>query len=162
MPIAYISRREAFSAAHRLHSGSLTDDENLEIFGKCNNPNGHGHNYEVAFEAWSVSAPGRQMGAYKHLDAPFSLKRMQIDSTTGMVMNLTDLKHCIKSAVIDVMDHKNLDKDVAYFRDSQTPSTAENISVFIWRSLEKSLPSGQLHEVILHETKNNSVIYRGE
>ncbi|KAI9347957.1 hypothetical protein DFJ73DRAFT_835950 [Zopfochytrium polystomum] len=134
-PIVVISRRESFSAAHRLHSLHLTDEENVNVFGKCNSKNGHGHNYSV-----EVFVKG------------------EIDQRTGMVMNLTDLKHVLKEKVVDVMDHKNLDLDVEYFKT--TPSTAENIVVFIWNSLLPAVPG--LFEVKLHETEHNAVSYRGE
>ncbi|GAB6032459.1 hypothetical protein CHUAL_011096 [Chamberlinius hualienensis] len=89
----YITRIESFSASHRLHSTQLSDDENAKLFGKCNNPNGHGHNYSVY-----VTVKG------------------QADPVTGMVMNITDLKQSIFK-VIDDLDHKNLDKDVPYFKN---------------------------------------------
>ncbi|KAK3097816.1 hypothetical protein FSP39_013464 [Pinctada imbricata] len=129
-PIVYISRTESFSASHRLHSSKLTDEENKEIYGKCNNPNGHGHNYKVE-----------------------AIVRGPVDPTTGMVMNLADLKKSIQTSVLDVMDHKNLDLDVPYF--SNKVSTAENIAVFLWDSLNKELPPGMLYEIKLHETDKN-------
>ena len=101
-PVVYISRAESFSACHRLHSKELSDEENQTMFGKCNNPNGHGHNYKVEV-----------------------IVRGGVHPITGMVINLTDLKKYIHEAVMEPMDHKNLDLDVEYFRD--TVSTAENI-----------------------------------
>ncbi|CAG8584783.1 9389_t:CDS:2, partial [Funneliformis mosseae] len=133
--IVYLSRIETFSAAHRLHSSSLSDKENKEIFGKCNNPNGHGHNYKV-----EVTVKG------------------EINPITGMVMNLMDLKECIKIAVMDVLDHKNLDLDVPYFKDK--PSTSENLVVFIWHNIRQVLKDGELYEVKLYETEKNLVVYR--
>lgn len=134
---AVITRVVSFSACHRLHSKSLSDEENRTIFGKCNNPNGHGHNYKV-----EVSVRGK------------------IDPITGMVMNLTDLKRCIEEAIMIPLDHRNLDKDVPYFAD--VVSTTENLSVFIWVSMEKVLPPGLLYEIRIHETDNNIFVYRGE
>ncbi|KAF0506086.1 6-pyruvoyl tetrahydrobiopterin synthase [Gigaspora margarita] len=90
--IAYLRRKETFSAAHRLHSPHLTEEENKELYGKCNNPNGHGHNYTVEITI-----------------------RGEVDPHTGMVMNLTDLKKCMGVAILDELDHKNLDLDVPYF-----------------------------------------------
>lgn len=90
--MARIGRRESFSAAHRLHSPHLSEAENQQVYGKCNNPNGHGHNYRV--EVW-VEGP--------------------IDERTGMVMNLVDLNDLLKCTVIDILDHKHLDKDVEWF-----------------------------------------------
>ncbi|MBN3325028.1 PTPS synthase, partial [Atractosteus spatula] len=116
---------------------SLSAEENKRIFGKCNNPNGHGHNYKVEITV-----------------------RGKIDPETGMVMNLTDLKHYIEEAVMKPLDHKNLDKDVPYF--ANVVSTTENLAVFIWDSLVKLLPQNALYEVKIHETDKNIVVYRGE
>ncbi|XP_076332028.1 6-pyruvoyl tetrahydrobiopterin synthase purple isoform X1 [Tachypleus tridentatus] len=91
-PILYLTRVEKLSACHRLHSKHLSDEENLKTYGKCNNPNGHGHNYKV-----EVTIKG------------------EIDDTTGMVMNIADLKNYMNEAITKVIDHKNLDKDVPYF-----------------------------------------------
>ncbi|CAO3648808.1 unnamed protein product [Cunninghamella blakesleeana] len=85
MVTSYITRTANFSAAHRLHSPQLTDKENLSIYGKCNHPNFHGHNYKL-----EITIKGK------------------IDPITGMVMNMVDLKECIKVAVMDPLDHKNL------------------------------------------------------
>ncbi|CAI2168856.1 11476_t:CDS:2 [Funneliformis geosporum] len=136
--IVYLSRIETFSAAHRLHSSSLSDKENKEIFGKCNNPNSHGHNYKV-----EVTVKG------------------EINPITGMVMNLMDLKECLKIAVMDILDHKNLDLDVEFFKDK--PSTSENLVVLIWNNISQKLKGdGKLYEVKLYETDKNFVVYRGE
>jgi len=137
MPIVFLSRREQFSACHRLHSPQLSDAENIQVFGKCNNPNGHGHNYVL-----EVMVKG------------------EVDPKTGMVMNITDLKQHIKTQVMDVMDHKNLDKDIPYFKN--TVSTTENLAVFIWNSLLIKISKDLLYEVKIHETENNVIIYRGE
>uniref|UniRef100_A0A8C1VU00 6-pyruvoyl tetrahydrobiopterin synthase n=2 Tax=Cyprinus carpio TaxID=7962 RepID=A0A8C1VU00_CYPCA len=133
----FITRVQSFSACHRLHSKSLSDEENKRIFGKCNNPNGHGHNYTV-----EVTVRGK------------------IDKNTGMVMNLTDLKEYIEEAIMKPFDHKNLDLDVPYFAD--VVSTTENLSVFIWDSMVKLLPPDSLHEIRIYETDKNIVVYRGE
>eukprot|EP00035_Acanthoeca_spectabilis_P023123 m.447852 g.447852 ORF g.447852 m.447852 type:complete len:139 (-) comp19570_c0_seq1:3518-3934(-) len=138
MPIAYASRTESFSAAHRLHSPSLSDAENKELYGKCNNPNFHGHNYKITV---TVRGP--------------------IDPVTGMVINLVELKQMIYDCVVNVMDHKNVDLDVPYFKE--VPSTAENIAVFAWRELEKVVEAPvELYEIRLDETDKNSALYRGE
>ncbi|KAL7857076.1 hypothetical protein SRHO_G00159750 [Serrasalmus rhombeus] len=135
--VGYITRVESFSACHRLHSKSLSDEENKRIFGKCNNPNGHGHNYKV-----EVTVRGK------------------IDQDTGMVMNLTDLKQYIEEAIMKPLDHKNLDLDVPYF--ANVVSTTENLAVYIWDSMVKLLPPNMLYEIKVHETDKNIVIYRGE
>lgn len=136
LPIVYITRKESFSASHRLHNPKLSDEENRLIFGKCNNKNGHGHNYAV-----KITLCG------------------SVNPNTGMVMNLTDLKKHIQS-VLNVMDHKHLDLDVPYFKD--VVSTAENICVYIWNCLSKLLPEGLLYEVKVKETGQNTAYYRGE
>ncbi|KAM7137893.1 6-pyruvoyl tetrahydrobiopterin synthase isoform 1-T1 [Macrochelys suwanniensis] len=116
---------------------SLSDEENLKLFGKCNNPNGHGHNYKVVVTV-----------------------RGEIDPTSGMVINLTDLKEYMQEAIMEPLDHKNLDKDVAYFAD--VVSTTENVAVYIWENLQKRLPGGTLYKVKVYETDQNIVVYKGE
>eukprot|EP00741_Cyanophora_paradoxa_P001246 tig00000473_g1203.t1 len=138
-PIVEIVRREQFSACHRLHNPKLSDEENREIYGKCNNPNGHGHNYVM-----EVTLRG------------------PVDPVTGMVMNLVDVKRAIHKAVFEQMDHKNLDKDVPAFRDTGLVSTTENLAVVVFNQLRDLLPAGILHQVKIWETENNIAIYRGE
>ncbi|KAJ1178331.1 hypothetical protein NDU88_003577 [Pleurodeles waltl] len=135
--IIRISRSDTFSASHRLHSNSLSDEENKELYGKCNNPNGHGHNYRVI-----VTVRGK------------------IDPVSGMVINLTTLKQHMQKAIVEPLDHKNLDKDVPFF--SQHVSTVENVAVFIWDSMQKQLAPGLLYKVTVHETDSNSAVYKGE
>ncbi|KAL4223958.1 hypothetical protein ACF0H5_017417 [Mactra antiquata] len=139
IPIVYITRVESFSACHRLHSPKLTDEENLKLFGKCNNPNGHGHNYKVEV---TVRGP--------------------VDPATGMVMNLCDLKAYMNKAFMETLDHKNIDKDEPYFKD--IVSTAENIAVYIWERMSKLVINStvQLFEVKVHETDKNIATYRGD
>ncbi|MFI5345636.1 MAG: 6-pyruvoyl tetrahydrobiopterin synthase family protein [Elusimicrobiota bacterium] len=133
---AFITRRLTFSAAHRLHSDKLGAEENRRVFGKCNLPNGHGHNYTVEV---TVAGP--------------------IDATTGMVFNLTDLKQVMTDVIEHDIDHKNLNLDVPAFKNLNP--TAENIAVVLWDLMAKRLPKGILHEVRLIETENNFVSYRG-
>nr|XP_045000776.1 6-pyruvoyl tetrahydrobiopterin synthase isoform X1 [Jaculus jaculus] len=118
-------------------SPSLSSEENVKLFGKCNNPNGHGHNYKVV-----VTVHG------------------EIDPVTGMVMNLTDLKKYMEEAIMEPLDHKNLDLDVPYFAD--VVSTTENVAVYIWENLQKFLPGGVLYKVKVYETENNIVVYKGQ
>uniref|UniRef100_A0A8D0H393 6-pyruvoyl tetrahydrobiopterin synthase n=1 Tax=Sphenodon punctatus TaxID=8508 RepID=A0A8D0H393_SPHPU len=122
---------------HFSRSKSLSDEENLKLFGKCNNPNGHGHNYKVVVTV-----------------------RGEINPTTGMVINLTELKEHMQEAIMEPLDHKNLDKDVTYFAD--VVSTTENVAVFIWENLQKRLPAGALYKVKVYETDQNIVVYKGE
>jgi 6-pyruvoyltetrahydropterin/6-carboxytetrahydropterin synthase len=138
MALVYLTRRETFSACHRLHSTKLSQAENVDIFGKCNNPNGHGHNYSV-----EITVKG------------------QVQPDTGMVMNISDLKKIINKAVMEPLDHKNLDLDVEWFKN--TVSTTENVAIFIWSGIVDELPNSvTLHEVKIWETNKNIVVYRGE
>ncbi len=137
MSVVYISRRATFSASHRLHSAALSAEENRQIFGKCNNPNGHGHNYVL-----EVTVKG------------------EIDRRTGMVINLVDLKRAIEEAILNEVDHKHLNLDTTIFQE--IVPTAENMVVVFWKLLERKLPPGLLYEIKLHETENNVAIYRGE
>lgn len=133
---ALLTRRATFSAAHRLHSDALTPEENRRVFGKCNHPNGHGHNYVL-----EVTVAGA------------------IDERTGMVFGLTELKEALREVVERDFDHKNLNLDVPAFR--RLNPTAENIAAVLWERLAERLPPGLLHEIRLRETENNSVVYRG-
>ncbi|XP_014257636.1 6-pyruvoyl tetrahydrobiopterin synthase [Cimex lectularius] len=137
-PIVYLTRVEKFSACHRLHSPQLSDQVNKDVYGKCNNPNGHGHNYRVEV---TVCGP--------------------VSKDTGMVMNLSDLKAHMNAAIMETLDHKNLDLDVPYFKD--VVSTTENVAVYIWNKLMRELENPYLlYEVKIYETDNNIVSYRGE
>ena len=136
MKTAYVTRRMTFSAGHRLHNDALSAEANRALYGKCNNPNGHGHNFVV-----EVTVAGG------------------IDPRTGMVFNLRDLKTVMTDVVENGLDHKNLNLDVPAFQGMIT--TAENIAVVIWTLLAERLPAGALHEVRLIETENNFVSYRG-
>lgn len=119
-------------------SPHLSDEENREVYGKCNNENGHGHNYTVEVRI-----------------------RGHVEPKTGMVMNLVDLKAIIERCIMKPLDHKNLDKDVPYFK--LVPSTTENLAVFIFDSLKKALPKADLlYEVKICETDKNIVVYRGK
>ena len=142
-PKVYLTRRETFSACHRLHSIHLSDDDNIQIFSKCNNLNGHGHNYVL-----EVTLVGH------------------VNSKTGMVMNISDLKNLIEINVLNFVDHKHLDLDVEYFRTKNLVSTTENLAVFIWEQLfsiiKEKYNNVQLYEIKLYETEKNIVIYRGE
>ena len=138
MPLVYLTRRETFSACHRLHSPLLSDEENLELFGKCNNPAGHGHNYVLEV---TVAGPV---------------------TDTGMVITIADMKVAIARNVLDRLDHKNLDKDVEHFKKGVV-STTENLAVYIRDLLKDNIKSpATLYEVKILETEKNSVVYRGE
>lgn len=131
-----VSRKAHFNAAHRLHNPDWDDATNIKVFGKCNNPNYHGHNYDLI-----VSVNG------------------SIDPATGYVMDMKALKDLIKREIEDAFDHKNLNLDVAEF--STLNPTAENIAVVIWNKLRPHIvPENEL-EVILFETPRNFVTYTG-
>ena len=128
-----------FSAAHRLHCDSLTEEENRETFGKCNNPNGHGHNYVLDVTVGSeVDAKG---------------------TTKGSAINLNDFERTVKEEIIDRLDHKHLNRDVDYFADVN-PSV-ENIAIAIYRWLEKKLDA-ELVSVKVFETPKTWAQYRGD
>jgi len=134
----YVTRRETFSAAHRLHSAGLSAEENLNIYGRCNSVNGHGHNYGLQV---TVEGP--------------------ISPQTGMVADLKLLKNLIWRHALDQLDHSNLDKDHEWFRGR--PSTAENLSVHVWELLAAPIAElgMRLHSVRIQETEHNSAEYRG-
>lgn len=135
--MVYVTRTEHFSAAHRLHNDAWSDERNTEVFGKCNNAAGHGHNYVL-----EVTVAG------------------EVDPDTGYVIDLKVLKDVIRREVISQVDHRNLNIDVPFMRG--VIPTAENIAIAIWRQLAPALPSGRLVKVLLRETVNNVVEYRGE
>ncbi len=136
MPRVTVHRKAHFNAAHRLFNPKWSDEKNLEVFGKCSNPNYHGHNYELI-----VSLTG------------------EIDTDTGYVYDLGVLRELIKSEVEDAFDHKNLNLDVTDFKD--LIPTAENISVVIFNKLRVSIPEKLDLEITLYETPRNFVTYSG-
>ncbi len=131
-----VSRKAHFNAAHRLYRPDWDDQTNTQVFGKCNNPHFHGHNYELIV---SVTGP--------------------IDPETGFVMDMKDLKDLIRSEVEDALDHKNLNEQVPEFRNLNP--TAENIAVVIWNKLRPHLKQDLELEVQLFETPRNFVTYTG-
>ena len=131
-----ISRKAHFNAAHRLYRKDWDHAKNERIFGKCNNPNFHGHNYELI-----VRVNG------------------EIDAETGFVMDMKVLKDLIKEEVEDVLDHKNLNLEVPEFEELNP--TAENIAVVIWDKLRPHIDSNNELEVVLYETPRNFVTYSG-
>ena len=132
-----ISRKAHFNAAHRLYRKDWTFEKNDAVFGKCNNPNFHGHNYDMIV---SVTGP--------------------IDPETGYVMDVKILSDLIKVEVEDKFDHKNLNLDVPEFLDLNP--TAENIAVVIWNKIRNKIDSKFDLEVVLYETPRNFVTYKGE
>ncbi len=136
MPIVTATRRMHFNAAHRVHNPALSDQENSELFGKCNNPNWHGHNYVLDV---SVTGP--------------------VEERTGYVIDLGKLKQIVQREVLDQVDHKNFNIEVDFMRG--VIPTSENIVVEIWRILEPLVKPGRLSRLVLWESMNNSVEYDG-
>lgn len=132
-----ISRKAHFNAAHRLYRKDWSEEKNDSVFGKCNNPNFHGHNYDL-----TVSVTGK------------------INEETGYVIDIKDLADIILEEVEMPFDHKNLNLDVPEFADLNP--TAENIAVVIWNKIRKRIDSEMDLEVILYETPRNFVSYKGE
>jgi 6-pyruvoyltetrahydropterin/6-carboxytetrahydropterin synthase len=129
-----ISRREHFNAAHRLYNNTWSDEKNEKVFGKCNNPNYHGHNYELV-----VSLIGEP------------------EKDTGYVYDMKVLSDMIKQNVLIKFDHKNLNLDCEYFRELNP--TAENIAIVIWKILREKIDHKLELKITLYETERNFVEY---
>jgi 6-pyruvoyltetrahydropterin/6-carboxytetrahydropterin synthase len=124
-----LNRVYEFSAAHRLHSSGLDEEGNIQIYDKCNNLNGHGHDYRL-----EVSVKGIP------------------EKETGMILSLSRFDSSVRK-VLDQMDHKHLDKEVEFFRKNL--SSGEIIIQYLWQELEKQFPNDMLHHLKLWETNNN-------
>ena|SRR5690242_9534065 len=133
----YLTRKCEFSAAHHYHNPEFSENENRRIFGKCNNPNGHGHNYTL-----EVTVKGK------------------VDPETGFVINLVDLKEILNREVMDVFDHRHLNKEVPEFA-KQIPTT-ENIAIVIWNRISTKLQDAEMHRVRVYEMPDLFVDYYGE
>lgn len=133
MPVE-LTRKSHFAASHRLHSPHLSDEENKKIYGACNNPYGHGHNYYI-----EVTVEGNP------------------DPKTGMVMNLKELDDIIEEAVVSPADHHHFNHDVSYTKD--VIPTVENLVVAMWNELKDKIPHGKLKRIRLWESENNSASY---
>jgi len=133
----YLTRRVEFSASHYYHNPEFSAEENRRIFGKCNNPHGHGHNYIL-----EVTVKG------------------EIDSRSGFVIDLKQLKEIMNREVVDALDHRHLNKEVPEF--AQQIPTSENIAIAIWKRLTPKLKLAQLHRVRLYETPDLFVDFYGE
>ena len=136
MPLVTVTRRLRFNAAHRVHNPALSPDENVSLYGKCNNPHGHGHNYTL-----EVSVTG------------------EVDSVTGYVMDLGHLRAIVEREVIEQMDHRNLNLEVEILRGINP--TAENIVVACWHAIAPHVAPATLSRLRLWETENNYVEYAG-
>lgn len=137
--MVYITRRERFCAAHRMFRPDWSDERNNEVFGKCSNPNWHGHNYVL----W-VTVRGN------------------LSSEHGFVMNMNTLKELINQQIISKVDHKNLNVEVDFMKGRI--ATTENLAIAIWNELQDPVNQmgAQLHCVKIEETENNSIEYYGE
>lgn len=134
----YLTRRERFSAAHRMFRQDWSDEKNREVFGKCSNPNWHGHNYDLY-----VTVKG------------------EISEDHGFVMNIDTLKKIILEKVIQKIDHKNVNLEVDFMKDRI--ATTENLAKAIWEVLKPEIEKkgAQLHCIKIEETENNSIEYYG-
>ena len=137
MPEVTVTRRLTFNAAHRVHNPELSPEENTALFGPCNNPNWHGHNYVLEV---CVEGP--------------------IDARTGYVIDLGKLRQIVEREVIAHVDHRNMNLEVPFL--AGTNPTAENIVVACWRVLAPHVAPGRLARLRLWETENNYVEYEGE
>ena len=133
---AYLNRRYVFSASHRLHSDEFSEGENRALYGKCNNPHGHGHNYTV-----EVTVSG------------------QVDAKTGMVCNLVDIDDCVRAHVLQRYDHQNLNL-LSEFKG--VVPTTENLCVIIYENLKREFHEAHLEKVKIEETTMNSFAYAGD
>ncbi len=135
--MVYLTRKCEFSASHHYHNPALSAEENRRIFGKCNNPNGHGHNYTL-----EVTVKG------------------SVDSKTGFVVDLKELKDIMNREVVDAMDHRYLNKEVPEFKELMP--TTENIAIAAWKRLEGKLKLAKLHRIRVYETPDLWADYYGE
>jgi 6-pyruvoyltetrahydropterin/6-carboxytetrahydropterin synthase len=135
--MVFLTRKAEFSASHYYHNPEFTPEENQRIFGKCNNPNGHGHNYTL-----EVTVKG------------------QVDPRSGFVVDLKELKDIMNREVIDALDHRFLNKEVPEF--SSAIPTTENLAISIWDRLKAKLNVAELHRVRVYETPDLFVDYYGE
>jgi 6-pyruvoyltetrahydropterin/6-carboxytetrahydropterin synthase len=135
--VVFLTRQAEFAASHFYHNPALSADENRRVFGRCNPPNGHGHNYVL-----QVTVKG------------------DVNSVTGMVLDLKEMKQILEKEVMDVMDHRFLNHEVPVF--ATTIPTTENLAIEIWRRLSPRITKGALHRVRLYETQDLFVDYYGE
>ena len=135
--MVYLTRRAEFSASHYYHNPDFSSEENRRIFGKCNNPHGHGHNYTL-----EVTVKG------------------EVNERSGFVVDLQELKHIMNREVLDALDHRHLNHEVPEFA-RQIP-TSENLAIAIWNRLQPRLAVARLHRIRLYETHDLFVDYFGE
>ncbi len=136
--MVYLTRRERFNAAHKLWVESWSEEKNQATFGKCANPNWHGHNYTLY-----VTVKGKP------------------DPVTGFIMDVKELSRIIRERVIEKLDHTNLNLDVDFIPKTIQPTT-ENLVILIWQQLQPHIKGCTLHRIQLHETENIYAEYFGE
>lgn len=134
-----VNRKAHFNAAHRLYRSEWSDEKNLAVFGKCSNPNFHGHNYDL-----TVSVTG------------------EVDPLTGFVMDMKVLRNLIKTEIEDAFDHKNLNVEVPEFGSNGLNPTSENIVIVIWNKLRSKINTKHDLTITLYETPRNFVSYSGK
>ncbi len=134
----YITRRERFNAAHRLFRPDFSDEQNLDVFGKCSNPNWHGHNYEL-----------------------FVTVKGEVNPQTGFLINLKELSKLVRELVTDKIDHKNINLEVDFMQGKF--ASTESLAIAIWEQLDIPVKAlgAELHCIRLHESENNYVEYFG-
>lgn len=135
--MVFVTRKAQFSASHRLFNPAWSDEKNAEVFGKCNNPNGHGHNYEIEVTVGGTPPPD-----------------------TGMVIDLKKLADIVEEEIIEKVDHKHMNLDVDFMRG--IIPTAENMAIAFWRILQPKIREGTLVSIKVLESHNNLIEYRGE
>jgi 6-pyruvoyltetrahydropterin/6-carboxytetrahydropterin synthase len=135
--MVYLTRRAEFSASHFYNNAKLSPEENRRIFGKCNNPHGHGHNYTL-----EVTVAG------------------EVNERSGFVMDLKELKEIMNREVIEALDHRHLNLEIPEF--GELIPTTENLAIFVWRRLADKLKAARLHRVRLYETNDLFVDVYGE
>lgn len=134
--MVYLTRKEHFSASHRLYNEKFSEGENLKLYGKCAYANGHGHNYEI-----EVTVRGEP------------------DPETGMILDLKHLADIIDEEIVDKVDHRHLNLDIDFLQG--IIPTAENLAIVFWSILRDKIPTGQLYSIKVYETQNNYAEYRG-
>ncbi len=135
--MVYLTRKAEFSASHYYHNPEFSPEENRRLFGKCNNPNGHGHNYTL-----EITVKG------------------EVNPQSGFVVDLKELKDVLNREVLDALDHRFLNKEVPEF--TRTIPTTENIAISVWKRLEPKLNVAKLHRVRVYESPDLFVDFFGE
>ncbi len=134
--MVYLTKKMHFSASHRLYNPLLNEEENLKLFKKCANKNGHGHNFTL-----EVTVCG------------------EINPKTGYLIDLKELKEIINKNVIELLDHSNLNIDIDFFKN--VIPTSENIALFAWKALENKIPNAKLYKIKIAESETSAVEYYG-